>query len=471
MALLFHPGANTTRIYFGTDTHAQSVLVGAALACALTLVDRRRGRVGTDPEARSSGSRRLLASLGAVGLVVVVVASVVLTGSSVLAYRGGFLVVSVAAAAVIVAVVSVPAGTPARVLATAPLVWIGSVSYGIYLWHFPVFVFLDATRTGTRGPLLFAVRVLATVALATASFYLVERPVIEGRFWRSARAVAPAVVAVALAAVVVVAATSGDAVAAAPGAAAGLVGAPATRAEWQAVHLTGFARVGHRTRVLIVGDSLALTVAVGMAPWAAAYGLDLGGRSHTGCGVATALPLDDHGVVGDPFPNCPTWPTWWADDVRELHPQVVGLVIGFWEVVDRWYQGRWQHLGDPAFDAYETAQLERAVRLLGSGGAEVALFTAPYFSTGEQPDGDPWPQDADARVDRLNRIIETVARRHPGRVAVIPLHALLDPDNHFTWTIGGKVVRQGDGVHTTLAGGAYLAPRVLPLLAALGPAH
>ena len=74
-----------------------------------------------------------------------------------------------------------------------------------------------------------------------------------------------------------------------------------------------------------------------------------------------------------------------------------------------------------------------------------------------------------ARVDRLNQLIAGVAARHPRTVSVVPLHAFLDPGGHFTWTIGGKVVRQGDGVHTTLAGGAYLAPRVLPLLAALGP--
>jgi hypothetical protein len=109
------------------------------------------------------------------------------------------------------------------------------------------------------------------------------------------------------------------------------------------------------------------------------------------------------------------------------------------------------------------------VAVLTSGGANVALFTSPYFRTGEQPDGNPWPQDDPARVDRLNRIIAEVARRHPGRVAVIPLHQFLDPDGHFTWTLGGQVVRQGDGVHTTLAAGTYLAPRVLPLLADLAP--
>jgi hypothetical protein len=311
-------------------------------------------------------------------------------------------------------------------------------------------------------------RTVATLVVAALSFYLIERPIIEGRFWRTFRAAGPAIVAVAVTVAVVVAGTVGGATGAVAGVDVGLVGAAAIRAEWQAYDISSFAGSDGRVKVLIVGDSLSITAAIGMAPYARSYGIDLGGRGHTGCGVALALPLDDHGVVGDPFPNCPTWPTWWAEDILQLHPQVVGLVIGFWEVMDRWYQGRWQHVGDPAYDAYETAQLERAVAILSSGGAKVALFTSPYFSTGEQPDGAPWPQDATARVDRLNQLIEEVAARHPRTVAVIPLHAFLDPGGHFTWTIGGKVVRQGDGVHTTVAGGAYLAPRVLPLLAALG---
>jgi peptidoglycan/LPS O-acetylase OafA/YrhL len=468
MAWLYHPRANITRLYFGTDTHAQSILVGSVLACVLTLVQRRRGLAGMAPRATAASSRIVLTVVGLAGVVGTVVLTATLSGTSATAYRGGFLISALSAAALITGAVCVTGGPIARVLSVRPMVWMGTVSYGAYLWHYPVFIELDGARTGLGGLGLLVVRVAATFTLAALSYYLIERPVMEGVFWRSARAAGSAFAALAVTVAVVVAGTAAQADAAAPGAGVGLVGAPATAAEWQAVHLTSFAGAGNRTRVLIVGDSLALTVSVGIAPYARSYGIDLGGRSHTGCGVAIALPLDDHGVVGDPFGNCPTWPTWWADDIRQLHPQVVGLVIGFWEVIDRVYQGRWQHLGEPAFDAYETAQLERAVKLLGSGGARVALFTAPYFRTGEQPDGGPWPQDATARVDRLNQIIEAVARRHPGNVTVIPLHAFLDPAGKFTWTIGGKVVRQGDGVHTTLAGGTYLAPKVLPLLAAAG---
>ena len=467
MVVLFHPGANPTRIYFGTDTHAQSVLVGAVLACVLTLIERRRGETGMDPEARAPAARAQITAVGLVGMALVVALSHALGGSSPATYRGGFFLVAICSALAIAAVVAVPGGILARTLSLAPLVWLGTISYGIYLWHFPVVIFLDSQRTGLGGPALFALRTTVTVVVAAVSFYLIERPVIERRFWQSVRAAGPALVAVAATVAVVTVGTTGQATAA-PTTPAGLIGTGATAAEWRAVNLTHFAPSGNRIRVLLVGDSLALTVAVGMARFAASYGLDMGGRSHTGCGVATAVPLLDHGVVGDPFGNCKTWPIWWADDVAQLHPQVVGLMTGFWEVVDRQYQGRWQHLGDPAFDAYETAQLEHAVAILSSGGAKVALFTSPYFRTGEQPNGALWPQDDPARVDRFNRLIEQVAARHPVAVSVVPLNRFLDPSGHFTWSLDGRVARQGDGVHTTLAGGTYLAPRILPLLAALG---
>ena len=467
MVVRYSATANITRLYFGTDTHAQSILIGAVLACVLTTIARGRGETGMAPEA--TRGRGVLTALGLAGFVVTLAITYVFTGTDAFCYRGGFTLSALAAAAIITAAITVPTGPIAKVLATAPLVFLGTVSYGAYLWHFPVFLWLDATRSHTHGAVLFVLRFGLTFALATASYFLIERPVMEGRFWRTARAAVPALAA--LAATVVVVVTLGSSALAGSAATEGLItpGAGARHAAMvRAYEISAYPPGNRGTRVLMEGDSLALTVSIGISPYAAQYGIDLGGRPHVGCGLATSFPVNVHGTVGTPFPDCPDWRTQWAADVHQLHPRVVGLIVGYWEAVDRVVDGRWQHLGQPGFDAYERAQLEQAVGVLSSDGARVVLFTSPYFSTGEQPDGRPWPQDDPARVQALNRIIASVAARDRRVAEVVPLNRFLDPEGHFTRTIGGQVVRQGDGVHTTVPGGRYLAPLVLPLLARVG---
>jgi peptidoglycan/LPS O-acetylase OafA/YrhL len=454
MAFFYSPTANLTRLYFGTDTHAQSILVGASMACALTMIQRRRGEEGMAPKATSKNASSALIALGLLGFAGTFTLTYLQTGTTRFDYQGGFFLSALSAAAIIVGAVCVPKGPIARTLSLKPLVWLGTISYGAYLWHYPIFIYFDATRTGTTGFPLLVIRFAATLALATASFYLVERPVMYGTFWRQLKAAIPAVALIGATVAVVVAGTVVPATAAVP-----MASNPAPGPDGGGAH---------RVHVFMIGDSLSLTVSLGILPFASDYGIDLIGGPHTGCGLAVALPLDTHGIVGDPFPNCPMWPTWWRDDVQRFHPQVFGLIIGWWETVDRKYQGRWQHLGDPAFDAYETAQFEKAIAILSSDGAKVALFTAPYFDSGEQPNGQPWDQDAPQRVDRLNGIIEAVAHKYPTVVHVIPLNHYLDPNGHFTWTINGQVVRQPDGIHTTPAGGRYLAPKILPQLAAMG---
>jgi len=219
---------------------------------------------------------------------------------------------------------------------------------------------------------------------------------------------------------------------------------------------------------VLVGDSVSLTTDLSMYRQAPAYGVVLREGSTVGCGVATAVPVEQRGVRGNLFPDCPTWPDVWTAAVDRFHPGVVGIVVGRWETMNRVYDGRWQHLGDPDFNAYIEAQLDQGVDLLLSQHVKVALFTSPYFDTGEQPDGAPWPEDAPSRVDEFNRIVAEVAARHPGVVRVIPFGRYLDPQGHFTFTVGGVPVRLADGVHTTVASGDYLAPLVLPTLRRMG---
>ena len=95
MALLFSPTANLTRLYFGTDTHAQSILLGSVLACTLTMVQMRRGAGGMAPAATTAAGRRLLTALGIAGFAGTFALTYALRGTSGFDYRGGFLLSAV----------------------------------------------------------------------------------------------------------------------------------------------------------------------------------------------------------------------------------------------------------------------------------------------------------------------------------------------------------------------------------------
>ncbi|HXW38962.1 MAG TPA: acyltransferase family protein [Acidimicrobiales bacterium] len=450
MAHLYHtgPDVDLTRLYFGTDTRAQDILTGAAMGI---LLYRRSPATG-----RSARAGLSLMALLAVAVFVVEWSRI--NSSPNVVYRGGFLLADLMVALVICGVTLAPRGLPARLLGLPPLAFVGRVSYGLYLWHWPVDLVVNEARTGLVGYSLFAVRSAIAFAIAVASWYLVESPIRERRFTNWRRWAWIPLGAVAASAVLV----SGTA------AAATVPILPSNAPERNAFYTFSFPADPGSVRVLFVGDSLAYYLAYDMSPYAASDGVTIGGRPEFGCGLAAVQPYNLHGTPTYSIAPCTQWPQWYLTDVDQLRPQVVVLTVGWWECMDRVYQGRWQHLGDPAFDAYETAQFEQAVRVLSSTGAKVAITTVPYFDTGEQLDGLPWDEDDPARVNVLNGIIEQVAGEHPGVVSVIPLNRYLDPRGRFTWTIEGKVVRLGDGVHTAPEAGPYLAPKILPQLASLG---
>ncbi len=114
------------------------------------------------------------------------------------AYRGGFLLAALATSAVLFSVVTVQRSILAKALSWAPLRYVGRVSYGMYLWHFPLFTYLDGARVHVTGYPLFFVRVAATLVIASASYYLVELPIRRGNLFssRSLHVLTPVSVAV-----------------------------------------------------------------------------------------------------------------------------------------------------------------------------------------------------------------------------------------------------------------------------------
>jgi peptidoglycan/LPS O-acetylase OafA/YrhL len=179
MSLLFVPGSDPSRVYYGTDTHAMGLLVGAALAAALP-----SGRL----QQRSVAARHIVYDrAGAIGLAGVVAAFVLVDGSGEFVYRGGFLLVSAAAGLAVIAAF-VPGSVLGRILGMRPLRWLGRRSYGVYLWHLPVLVFGEEW-VGRQTLPVQAAEVAIAIAAAAASWRLVEEPIRRDGFTATAHRV------------------------------------------------------------------------------------------------------------------------------------------------------------------------------------------------------------------------------------------------------------------------------------------
>lgn len=172
MALLHEPGNDPSRVYYGTDTRAFALLIGAALAM---IWPSRNLSVKAAPRARF-----LLDCIGAAGLVTIVVMIWLTDPYDSFLYRGGFVLLSIATAAVI-AVLAHPVSRLGKVLGWKPLRWLGVRSYGIYLWHYPVIVLTSpVVNTGETSIVRSILQVIASVVLAALSWRFIEEPIRNG---------------------------------------------------------------------------------------------------------------------------------------------------------------------------------------------------------------------------------------------------------------------------------------------------
>jgi peptidoglycan/LPS O-acetylase OafA/YrhL len=488
MNVVYNNGLNTNRAYLGTDTRSQCLFIGCALAVGLVLVAQRsqeQGRLAEGELWRPSNAVGLAVcgALGIVGAITAVVIWVLTTAGSSFPYAGGFFLIGLAVGSVILSVVAAPRSIVPRFLALNPIRYVGRISYGLYIWHWPIFIWLNHERTNLLGWQLFAVRVAVTFAVSVASFHLVERPIRMGTFISQWRAWLVVPVGFGAVLVAVIAATTGTtAVASIPSIGIGTGGGTTTTTST----VPGAPPSAQPVRVLLFGDSVALTLGLGLSDSTDQhkYGYVLSDQGILGCGVVNGPEVEVLGardttpsacngspyVPGEPSASQP-WPYQWLNAMGETKPNVVVLLAGRWEVVNREYQGQWTNILSPVFASYVKQQLNQASNLVTATGSRMVFLTAPCTSEGEQPDGAPWPEDSPQRIAAYNQLVREVAAEHPTTDSVVDLYAATCPGGRYATTIHGITIRRTDGVHFTIAGGQYLAPKVMPAIVAAGRAQ
>ncbi len=425
MQVLLAVGADPNRLYQGTDTRAFALLIGSTLAIG----ERRWGHL------RDAALVRVLDVVGFVLLCVTVGVWLFAPVDANAPFRYGFLVADLIVLYGIWLLANDKAVITSRVLSWQPLAWLGLVSYGLYLWHWPIFVWLTPARLGMDKGLAYDLLVMAiSVAVAAASFYLVEVPVLRGALkGRAAQIVTPA--AAALLVVVMVVSTSAG-----------------TTIEDQAVGLgvapkklqvaVGVPRAADpdRPHILVVGDSQAVTLGQGFLRIQSSDDLSAMNRGSVGCGIGPGRPVSRFAgsyEVPDP-PGCGNWAARWKGYLDSYAPTVALLVIGNPGIGDRYVDGQWRNACDPAYQTAYRGDVEKALRLLGSKGADVYVLTAPPIDATGTVAADYVKQYGPAQASCVNQVYRQAAAAVP-HSSVIDLAGWLCPG-------GGACKEEVDGV-------------------------
>ncbi len=441
--------SDPSRAYYGTDTRAHLLLVGALLA----VVSAR--------SPRGTRARRVLTPIGTMALGGAVLLSVVAHDHDGWLYHGGTLVNGVVVATVIAAVSASPASRLARVLGVAPLRMLGRVSYGVYLWHWPVIVFCTSERAHLTGVTLDLFRLVLVAALTATSYVLVEHPV-RVRALRPRAALAGGAAALAAAALVTVAVLPGAAtpdvafVTVAPDVShLPLAATPTTAAPIVASPITARPRMP-RT-VLVVGDSVAASLTYGLDSLQQRFGVSVTSDAVFGCGVAAGVVLHDDGTPWSWSPRC-------AAGIPALHERAIASVdpdlvvwLSTWEVNDRLVGGRRLVFGTPEADVALLHDIDAAARRLTSRGAHlVILAPAPRGPS------DRGVVDHPERYAHYAELLHAYAAMHAQSVSVVDLSPLLCPaGTPCPRQLDGMVVRP-DGTHFSATSSAWVAARVWP---------
>ncbi len=454
----------------GTDTRLAEMAVGAFLAVALG------GSLTVSPRVR-----RLLARIAPLLLVVLLATWAFTPIRADWLYRGGLTLHAIVVALLIATVVQ-PDGSVRKLLSSRVLVTLGVVSYGIYLFHWPIIWWLTPERLGTSPALAAVAQLALTLAVAGISYKLLEHPIRRGTALRGFRVAPVAIGAAALLVVGIVTLPQADrsAVVALGNtvdvAIPTTTVAPATTLPSTAATPGSAAAVNTPTttvaplpplRVMVVGDSFAQSIVIGLQRWGMTTGkMAVMDRSIPGCPFGRGGRNKGVSIPRDEEPDCIARDGELLRSIKEFNPQVVLLAGGMWDVTDRRPEGfsRWTRIGRPDYDGYLRGEINHLLDLVSGEGAEVLWADSPYWSPvpgsviymGKPP----YAEAQTDRVDLYNQMLtEEVAKRPNASILDIASWMRVQPGGEFDPAF------RPDGVHfsevSTDTVAAWLGPVLL----------
>lgn len=463
-------GASLDRLYFGTDTRFPELLAGVILALLM------HGRKPRRAIGRGGGWAWLnVASTACLCLMFFLTFNVYRTEHWL--YRGGLAGYAVLSA-VVVAGSTRDGSIVTRVLSFGPLPWIGRLSYGGYLYHWPLFLWLDDERTGLDQWPLFGLRMSVTLALAWVSLVSLERPIREGRRFVGSFLPLRLGAAVAVVASLLILVTVDP-----PAPAVRLTGddqampeldpetIPATTSVTTSETTPASTPVeqGSTTtsvlpprfssaepaRIMVVGDSQAWVLGNAMVRWAEGRSdAVVWNKGTRGCGIVRGGQANRMGEITQGV--CEDWAEEWNDALLNFEPQIVVVLAGSWDFVERklpdWPD--FKSFGDPMFDQHLVNEYRSALELLRADGAQVFWLTTPCYLL--QGFGDD-PRHLN------NDLLPSVVDGFDG-VEVVDLFAMVCPDGRFAEEVGGLSNARPDGLHLSDEAADWVAEQIGPEL-------
>ena len=435
-------------IYYGTHTRAAELLLGSALACLF----------GQRIEKLAVNKAKSLSTLYIVPIVGVVVLSRFSSVDSPWVYSGAL--TAFAGLSVICLIAAIQAGPVRSILSSSPLVRVGEVSYGLYLIHWPVIVWLNSERVDLQPTALFVLQVIVTVILTLVSYWLIEQPIRRRKVLLSVRWAASSFVASVVGVLILASAILASASSQVNTAPDVLVTIAPTSSVVDPVNASSTTIVGSSAKparvdrtgplsVLVIGDSTAENIATALAQASdGSLGVISGGV--LGCPLLKVAQVRDRKDSQQDVSYCPSNEQLVRDHVSEVDAVVV--VAG---VANQW---AYQYAGsdvwvEPASERYKAdlnGFLENIEDIVAPYGLPILVFETPPVRDNPKILGDD--------IATLLRWAEVINEwdSHWYSVKMVPYaDALSDPNSDE-----GKAERP-DGVHLAEEFGRELARIIL----------